>query len=73
MLQKTPRKCPGCGAKGTMVMIRQKRTKFSPSKAVAGAFIAGPLGTLVGGLIGNKENTYKCTECGFVQEPDKLL
>lgn len=73
MYNKSPRKCPGCGAKDTMVKVRQQRTKFSPSKALAGSLIAGPLGTLVGGLLGNKRITYRCTECGFIQEPDKLV
>ena len=73
MANKAPSKCPSCGAKGTMVKAKLQRTKFSPSKALAGSLIAGPLGTLVGGLLGNKRITYRCTECGFIQEPDKLV
>lgn len=73
MFNQPPRKCLNCGAKCTMVKASQQRTKFSLSKAIAGAFVAGPLGTLIGGLIGNKKITYKCTECGFEQEPDVLI
>lgn len=39
MTNKAPGKCPSCGAKGTMVKARQQRTKFSPSKALAGSLI----------------------------------
>lgn len=73
MFNRPPRKCPGCGAKGTMVKASQQRTKFSASKAVVGTCIAGPLGLVVGGCIGNKKITYRCTECGFEKEPDTLL
>lgn len=73
MLNKAPRKCPSCGAKGTMVKSKQQRTKISVSKAVVGTCVAGPLGMLVGGLMGNKKFTYKCTECGFEKEPDTIV
>lgn len=73
MLKKTPYKCPSCGAKGTMVKARQQRTRFSISKAIVGACIAGPLGLAIGSCIGNIKTTYRCTECGFEKEPDTLL
>lgn len=67
------RRCPACGAKDTMVKASQQRTKFSVSKAIVGACIAGPVGLAIGGCIGNRKISYKCTECGFVQEPDTLI
>lgn len=56
-----------------MEKVRCQRTKFSVKKAVVGSVIAGPAGMLVGGVMGNKKYTYKCSECGFVQEPDSLV
>lgn len=67
------RKCPACGAKDSLVRSSQHRTKFSVSKAIVGACIAGSVGLAIGGCIGNRKITYRCTECGFIKEPDTLI
>lgn len=66
-------RCPNCGAKGTMQRASCQRTKFSVKKAVVGSLIAGPLGTVTGGFIGDKKYSYRCNECGFIQKADTLV
>lgn len=66
-------KCPNCGARGSMEKASYQRTKFSIKKATIGSVVAGPLGMLVGGSLGNKKYTYRCNECGFVIEPETLV
>ena len=66
-------KCPNCGQRGSLEKIRCQRTKFSIQKAVVGSLVGGPIGMLIGGALGNKKYTYRCSECGFEQEPDSIL
>lgn len=66
-------KCPNCGEKGTMKKARCQRTKFSVKKAAVGSLFGGPIGMLIGGALGNKKYTYRCSNCGFEQEPDSLV
>lgn len=73
MFKKCPHKCPNCGTVGTMMILKQQRTKFSVGKAIIGTCIAGPLGLVVGGCIGNKKLTYRCSACGFEKDPDTLI
>ena len=73
MMSRSFYKCPNCGARGTMEKASQQKTKFSMSKAFIGTFLAGPLGMLVGGAMGNKKITYRCEECGFEIEPDTMV
>ena len=64
--------CPRCHAKlmlGQIVMVGAMKEisihkDFSAGKAIAGAFLAGPIGVAAGAL-GGKKKAYECMTCGF--------
>ena len=66
-------RCPNCGERGTMERASCQKTKFSIGKAVVGSFVAGPLGMFVGGMMGTRRYSYRCSQCGFEKLPDELL
>lgn len=59
-------KCPNCTV-FFMRPIGERTGGFSGGKAVVGAVLLGPLG-LLGGTLGKKKVTYKCTGCGYTIE-----
>ena len=58
--------CPVCKF-GTMMKVGERTGGFSVGKAAIGAVIAGPIG-LIGGALGKKKVTYKCSKCGYTKE-----
>lgn len=58
--------CPRCGL-GTLRAIGERTGGFSGGKALAGAFLAGPIG-LAAGALGKKKVMYACTRCGYSVE-----
>lgn len=60
--------CPICKY-AIMSLVSSTETKggVSAGKAVAGGFLFGPVGALLGGVSGKKQTyrTYRCSKCGY--------
>ncbi|MBY4798226.1 hypothetical protein K6V98_07690 [Collinsella sp. AGMB00827] len=57
-------KCPTCGSLDISALGDSKRS-VSAGKAIVGGLIVGPLGFVVGGLMGKKGKvTLYCHDCG---------
>lgn len=61
---KAPDKCPMCGERRNWKKIDSSRKGFSVGKAAIGGILLGPVG-IAGGILGNKNEYYKCGKCGF--------
>lgn len=58
--------CPKCQS-FSLTKISERTGGFSAGKAVAGAFLAGPIG-IAAGALGKKKFTYQCNKCGYIFE-----
>lgn len=59
-------KCPKCGS----TQFAAKKRGFGIGKALAGAFVAGPVG-LAAGILGSNKTVVVCLVCGCEWKPGK--
>lgn len=65
---KAPASCPSCGSIHEWKKVATDTKGVSAGKAAVGAVIAGTAGGIVGGALGKKVDTYRCSKCGFTHD-----
>ena len=67
-MSSVPYGCPNCGSTETWRPVAVNKKGLSAGKALVGGVLAGPVGAIVGGVIGKKYTTWACSQCGFMCE-----
>ena len=70
-MSSAPNRCPNCGVQEPFWRsIAVNKRGLSAGKALVGGVVAGPVGAIVGGVMGKKYTTWACAQCGFMCEYD---